>query len=352
MGSEDLVARLDAFDIPKKAYRAVPVRSGYIHKSFIILVDDTPLYVLQQFNTQVFKDPGSVYENFKTISPFLHSPDYSHYPWILTKNGSAFYHEKGDAWRLIGYVGQSTTLEKISTDSQAFACGYVLGMFHQLLADVSVKGLKVPMPNFHDLSFRWQELELAMQEGIPERLKKIQPIWDEITDLHRYLSIRPDPKRMRICHNDTKLSNILFHKVTYEALCLVDLDTVMPGYFHYDFGDMARTILGTRTEDDPTRTSTEINFMNLDAMLKGIKASGLVLEKEELEALPYGLALMPFLHSIRALGDYLQGDRYYRVTHPEQNWHRAIQLLTFAKKAQEKTPEIRGRINSIHATTI
>ena len=352
MGSEDLVARLDAFDIPKKAYRAVPVRSGYIHKSFIILVDDTPLYVLQQFNTQVFKDPGSVYENFKTISPFLHSPDYSHYPWILTKNGSAFYHEKGDAWRLIGYVGQSTTLEKIENESQAYECGRILGTFHQLLTHAPDESIAISMPNFHDLSIRWQELELAMQTGIPDRISKIQSKWDEIKKLYDTLLSIPEQLPLRVCHNDTKLSNVLFHAETHKGLCLVDLDTVMPGYFHYDFGDMARTVIGTRIEDDPTIAETAIKFSYLDAMLSGIKTSGLVLKKEEIRALPYGLVLMPFLHSIRALSDYVQGDLYYRVTHPDQNWQRAMQLLAFAQEAWAEIPEIKKRIHSIFRAAI
>lgn len=352
MESKDLVSRLDVFAIPKKAYRSVPIQSGYIHKSYFILLEDTPVYVLQQFNTSIFTDPDSVYENFRTISPYLNAPGYSYYPWFPTYDGSAFYHEDGHAWRLIGFVGQSITLKKIENEAQAFACGHVLGMFHQLLEEVDVTSLKVPIPYFHDLTYRWQELESAMQKGIPDRLTKIQPLWDEIQGLYHTLSEQDHPIRIRACHNDTKLSNVLFHKETHKGLCLVDLDTVMPGYFHDDFGDMARTVIGSKTEDDPSITSTAINFKYLDAMLRGIKASGLVLEKDELQALPFGLVIMPFIHSIRAMSDYLQGDRYYKVTHPDQNLHRAMQLLAFAQVAREKTAEIRERINTVYGAAI
>jgi Ser/Thr protein kinase RdoA (MazF antagonist) len=145
---------------------------------------------------------------------------------------------------------------------------------------------------------------------------------------------------LRICHNDTKLSNFLFEQTTGRGLCLIDLDTLMPGYLLYDFGDAANDLI--RREGGIARGPVDIDLSMLEAFLQGIKGSGLEIRRQELEWLPHGVVLMPLLHGIRALADYLVGDRYYRVAYPEQNLDRAGSLLWFAESTNKRLPEIAG----------
>ena len=348
MEMKELIARLQSFEIPNNAYRCEPISEGYIHASYIIFTGTKPCYVLQKFNTKVFPDPECVYQNFQFASPFLRSTDYTHFDWILTKQGEAFSEDqKKDLWRLLSFVPNSQNLESIESDSQSYQSGFILGTFHRLLSQAKPISLKEPIKNFHNLTFRLDEFEKAKKTGRSERIKKIQPLLADITILSDFLSNKPKANPVRVCHNDTKLSNILFDKDSQEGLCLVDLDTVGPGFFYYDFGDMARTIIGTKSEDDFTEAKPELNLAFLDAMLNGIKDSKLVLGKEETKGLAYGLVLLSFLHGIRALTDYMYGDIYYKVSYPEQNWDRANQLLNFSKLAYDNLKSITQTVNNV-----
>ncbi|MBT8235176.1 MAG: aminoglycoside phosphotransferase family protein, partial [Bacteroidia bacterium] len=341
-------ALLTSFDIPVDTYQCEPISSGYIHASYIISTGTKPSYVLQKFNIGVFPDPESVYRNFQFASPFLRSTDYTHFDWILTQQGEPFLEDQNkNLWRLLSFVPNSQNLESIESDSQAYQSGLILGTFHRLLSQAKPNSLKEPIEKFHDLKFRLDEFENAKKTGQSERIKKVQPLLADIAILSDFLSNKPKANPVRVCHNDTKLSNIMFDKDSQEGLCLVDLDTVGPGFFYYDFGDMARTLIGTKSEDDFTEVEPELNLTYLNAMLNGIKASKLVLGKEEIKGLAYGLVLLPFLHGIRALTDYMYGDIYYKVSYPEQNWDRANQLLNFSKLGYDNLKSIIQIVNNV-----
>lgn len=348
MEIKELITLLQAFDIPENTYQCEPISSGYIHSSYRITAGTKPVYVLQMFNTRVFSNPEYVYQNFQFTSPFLNASDYSHFDWILTKKGEPFFEDQeNNLWRLLSFVPKSQDLESIESEAQAFECGRILGTFHRLLSDAIPTSLKEPIEKFHNLTFRLNEFEEAKKTGQFERIKKIQPLLANITILSDFLSKRPTANPVRVCHNDTKLSNVLFDRNSQEGLCLVDLDTVGPGYFYYDFGDMARTIIGTKSEADFSKVKPELNLNYLDAMLCGMKASKLVLSNQEIKALAYGLVLLPFLHGIRALTDYMYADIYYKVSYPEQNWDRADQLLNFSKLVHGNLKSITQTVNTV-----
>lgn len=350
---EEHSSLLSSFDIPEKSYSCEPISSGYIHATYGVASGDTSFYILQKFNATVFPEPKTVYHNFQSVSAYLRSADYAHYNWIQTKKGTAFLEDqKKNIWRLLSFVPNSQNLEAIKLDSQAFECGLVLGTFHRLLNTADPGSFKEPIKDFHDLAFRLDEFENAVKTGVSERVQKMQALMDEINLLSAYLSKKPTSIPIRVCHNDTKLSNVLFDNNSQKGLCLVDLDTVGPGFFYYDFGDMARSVIGTKSEDDFSGAKTELNLSILDSMLRGIKTSKVVLSKEEIDSLSYGLVLLPFLHGIRALTDYVQGDKYYQMSFPDENLKRAINLIDFSKLAFEKSDMIKDQIGKVDLTTI
>ena len=352
METNRIVSLLTHFSIPDREYSYESSSSGFIHTSYFISTAGEPQYVLQKFNTTIFQDPQAVYFNFKQITPYLTSPSYEHFEWILTKDQLAYYKDgEGQLWRLLSYVSDSVELRAIHTPKEAFECGKLLGRFHKQLESADPHKLQVPIPGFHDVHLRWKDLEHAIQTGIPQRIKAIRAKMKKFDWLREYVMQKPVDLRLRVCHNDTKLSNILFHKDTNTGLCFVDLDTLMPGYLFHDFGDLARTVLAPHAEDTDKIHPQVINEELLIALLNGIRDSGLPIQEKEVASLTYGLITLPFLHGIRALTDYLLGDQYYSVSHPEQNRNRALNLLGFAQSCFLKKEELDLQIHEILSTS-
>lgn len=332
METNSVDSLLSHFSIPEKEYESKPSSSGFIHSSTIISVVDVPCYVLQKFNTTIFRDTKAVFANFNYVSNYLTSPAYRHFDWIPTRDQHPYYKDaNGNLWRLLGFVPDSMELKQIRSTQEAYSCGKLLGLFHKQLDPADANSLAISIPAFHDLEGRWKEFENALESGIPKRIDIIKSEIEELALLREYCLHVPKDLPLRVCHNDTKLSNILFDSDSREALCFVDLDTLMPGYFYYDFGDLARTVVAPYSEDAEQIREQELNTAFLLALLEGLKASELQLQEKEISSLTYGLINMPFLHGIRALTDYVLGDRYYSVAHPEQNRYRALNLLGFAQ---------------------
>lgn len=341
MEQKVILSLLPHFSILEKTYSVREIPSGYIHSSYILLNKGSATYILQQFNTQIFEDPQAVYHNFKEVSTHLTAFPYRHYDWKLTKDNAPFFTDhEGQLWRLLAFVPDSTEIKQVTSEREALTCGKLLGLFHRQLAPANVDAFRIPIPNFHDLPSRWLAFEAALQSGITKRKQKVKFVLDELYELRDFVRKAPEGIPLRVCHNDTKLSNILFHKDTHEGLCFVDLDTLMPGYFYHDFGDMARNIVVQHSENHDRVVEPEFNEKFYKATIAGIKSSGLVLMETEIQSLSYGLVLMPFLHSIRAFTDYLLGDLYYKVAHAEQNLNRGKNLLLFSKSSLERKNQL------------
>jgi Ser/Thr protein kinase RdoA (MazF antagonist) len=151
---------------------------------------------------------------------------------------------------------------------------------------------------------------------------------------------------LRVCHNDTKLNNILFSKKDHTALCLIDLDTLMKGYFYYDFGDALRTIANSAPEDEKSLEKISFDRHLFDSFVDGLASVGPFLEQKELGTLPYGVVFMPFLHGLRALTDYLNDNVYYKVTYENQNLDRCLSLFDFTQKALDEVAYMGKVINA------
>jgi len=325
------------------------VSHGYINDTYRVTVLGSPVYILQKINTSVFPQARQVMENLVLMLPFLQGPSYTALKLEHTLEGTPWLEtESGEVWRLFRYIENSGTLE--STDSPAVSreAGRILGCFHQLVCAAPVEKLLTPLPRFHDLSWRAQELEQAISRGVADRAEEAGTELDLSQDLIafcRKIPILEFP--IRICHNDTKLSNFLFDLATEKGLCLIDLDTLMPGHLLYDFGDAARTLVNPLPESYPTRERVQVDLNMFEAYVRGWQESGFKIEGKEARWLPYGVVLMPTLHGIRALADHLLGDKHYRTAYPGQNLVRAKNLLGFADKARGALAEMEGILSKI-----
>ena len=286
-------------------------------------------------------------------------------------------------WRMLTYIDQSTAHNTTDEPEVAYEAGRIIGKFHQLLAHADAKDFVDTIPRFHDLKLREAQFKsaLAAAEAIgksegdnkkasgnnegnwsDEKTKdgKIIAKTAEADDKGTKSSENKNSQRLakaagaisfaedtlrllnqidfsglpvRICHNDTKLNNILFSKGSGKALCLIDLDTLMKGHFIYDFGDAVRTIANTAPEDEQDHSKITFENRLFEAFVDGLSTNKAIFSSNEIDTMAWGAVLMPFLHGIRALTDYLNGDIYYKVTYENQNLDRCLSLFDFTEKA-------------------
>ncbi len=340
---------LEHFVIERKHYQVIPIVQGYINHTFKIVDKANPIYLLQHLNRNVFQDIEGLMQNLEAILPFLNQKGYASIDLMPTKARTALYRDTdGEYWRLMTFIPASISYNTTIDLKVAYESGRILGIFHRLLKDIPQTALVETIPGFHDLDKRMAEFITAKKNASQDRLEKAKK-WILFAETTLSVMGTDHPKELpfRICHNDTKLNNFLFSKQTGKALCLIDLDTVMPGYFHFDFGDAIRTLVNPSREDERDLNKISFDLKMADAFLQGLKESELKLTTAEKKALPYGAVLMPFLHGLRALTDYLNNDIYYQVRYPEQNLHRSSSLFTVAQKTLDHKEELANSVSSI-----
>jgi len=346
METELLKKIVDGFGIPFQDVRFKPVNQGYLNDTFLVLKSEKPLYILQRINHKVFKNVALLMLNIELALDKLQADDYSSITLLKTKEGRSFLKQKGNYWRLMTFIDGSITYNTTTKTKTAFEAGRIIGRFHVLLQEESVHDFGESIPNFNDLHFRLTEFHQALENTSHLRMetarKEINFAKETLFKFDGfYLANLP----FRICHNDTKLNNILFNNRN-EALCLIDLDTIMKGYFHYDYGDAVRTIVNTASEDEIDLSKVEFNTTLFEAFINGLSHNTDFLSREEKDYLPIATALVPFIHGLRALTDYLIGNIYYKVNYANQTLNRSISIFHFTRLALSNQNYIKGIINS------
>ncbi len=331
---EYLESLLTNFKIPKKKYKFVPISNGLINDTYLVSDEEIPLYILQKINTDVFPNTEALFKNLDLVLPKLDAPDYQKVELIAT-NCDMNYHqsESEGVWRLMTYVLDSQVFNTSSDKEIAFEAGRIIGLFHHLLLDFDANTLEDTLPDFHNFKLRYNQFLEALKKAQPEKIRESQDSIEFVTENSAlFLDLAFENLPVRVCHNDTKLNNILFSKQN-KALCLIDLDTIMKGTFLYDFGDAARTVVNTAREDEIDIKKINFTPKLFEALVSGLATHDQYLTAKEKELLPLSVALMPFLHGVRALTDFLENNKYYKVKYPNQNLDRANSLFTFSKKA-------------------
>ncbi len=331
---ENLIDILKKFQIPNKKYEFDVIPNGFINDTFLVSSNEEALFVLQRINTDVFSNINALIHNIDLVLPLLKSHDYKEITLIKSKTGSSFVKsEENKVWRLMNFVKNSVVFNTSKDPKIAFEAGRIIGLFHELTINFDVEKLEITLPEFHDVDFRYGQFKVALSVARSNKIEQAKEAIRFVNDnISMLLEIQIDSLPKRTCHNDTKLNNILFSR-TNEALCLIDLDTIMKGTFLYDFGDAVRTIVNTAKEDEKDLSKINFNLELFEAFINGLALHGNILSKEEKKLLPFGVVLMPFLHGIRALTDFLENNKYYKVNYETQNLDRSISLFTFAKFA-------------------
>ncbi|WP_088340362.1 phosphotransferase enzyme family protein [Robiginitalea sediminis] len=321
-----------------------PLEGGLINQTFKVWEDGQPAYILQRLNSEVFPQPEAMMDNMKVVLPHLKGPGYATVELMQTSGGNSWVSDPElGFWRVFSYIPGTRTYPNSSDPAIAREAGRILGQFHLLLRDVPVEHLSTPLPGFHDLEKRFRELVEAEGQAAPDR-KREASAWLELatslTQACRDIPLKDFP--LRICHNDPVMKNILFREDRPEALCLIDLDTLMPGVLLWDFGDAVRSVVTVYPEDYRGEDPIVPDLEAYAAFTRGFMESGVEITPSEQLWLHWGLVLMPLLHGIRALADFLAGDVYYQITYREQNLVRARNLLSLAEASKARIKELRN----------
>lgn len=342
------------FDASTEIESYQELASGHINDTYLIETTNNK-YVLQRINQGVFKDVPGLINNKVGISKHIQQK-LSHLPkserdrkvltFVPTKNGAPFYYGKsGGYWNLMVYINESITFETVSNEEVAYEGGKLIGNFLNLTSDFDASQLIEVIPKFHDMSFRFSQFEDSLQVASKDRLAQAKSYIDLVWTLKEEMHILQNLKesgdiKVRVTHNDTKISNILFDK-NNKGLCVIDTDTVMPGIVHYDFGDAIRTICNTAAEDEKNLELVNFNVAYYKAYVKGfLKEMSSSLSPIELKHLPLGAKSMIFIMALRFLTDFLNGDTYYKTTYAEHNLDRAKNQFKLIASLSEQYEEM------------
>lgn len=342
------------FHGPRQVRDIQPLGRGHINDTYLVAYHDGPDHVLQRLNTYVFPRPEWVSDNIVRVTQHLRSK-VSHLPrpecrclQVVASHQGPFLHydEQGHCWRMYQRVQPVTSFDQLQTAQQAYYVGRSFGEFQAQLVDLPGPRLHETIGDFHHTPKRLARL-LQVAEGDPLRRRKTAQ-W-EVDFAHQRQSrvehliqrhLRGEIPE-RITHNDTKLNNLLFDEHGLEPLCVVDLDTVMPGLIHYDFGDMVRTGCATAEEDEADLEVVDFDRQFFAGMARGyLEAGQSFLSLAEIEELAFSSILLTLEVGIRFLTDYLEGDVYFKVHHPEHNLQRARSQFALVRRLEAAEAEL------------
>ena len=330
------------------------LNSGHINDTFLVQATGDKKYILQRINHTIFKDVPGLVNNKVLISNHIKSK-YANLSeveltqkvlsFVKTKSTNLYYHkENGDFWNVMVFIEDSITYEIVVDEEVAYEGGKLLGAFLNVTSDFDSSQLIDVIPNFHDMSFRFKQYITSVQSASKERLENADKYKKILSDLKTEMHILQSLKEakeipVRVTHNDTKISNLLFDKYN-KGICMIDTDTVMPGIIHYDFGDAIRTICNTAAEDEKDLSKVEFNLEYYKAYETGfLEKTKDALSPVSLKYLPLAAKTMIFIMGLRFLTDYFNNDIYYKTNYPEHNLDRArnqFKLLeSFSKKIEK-----------------
>ncbi len=340
---------------------AAPFGSGHINSTFLVNMKradgSTVDYVLQRINKNVFKRPDQLMENYVSVTRFVRSkveemggdPMREVINVIPTVDGENYtVDSEGEYWRLLVYVTDSLSYDKVERPEQFYESAVAFGNFQYMLREYPAETLHETIVNFHNTPDRYRQLMEAVENNVAGRLSEVEAEVEfaraRFEFAHTLENAHSEGRLpLRVTHNDTKLNNILFDINTGAPLCVVDLDTIMPGYSVNDFGDSIRFGATTALEDEK-----DLSLVNFDISLYELYVKGFIegakggLTEGELEMLPIGAIMMTFECGMRFLADYLNGDTYFRVHRVGHNLDRARNQFKLVSDMESRLDEMRA----------
>jgi Phosphotransferase enzyme family len=325
----DVRAVAQHFQFEGEVREFAPYGNGHINDTYLVTCGDAGAparYILQHINAQVFRDPIAVMRNIERVTAHLDAQAQGEpgetggarrVPRLIaTREGRAWHVDgDGETWRAYRFVDGTRTYETAKSVRLAFQAARAFGRFQQQLASLPPPPLLETIPNFHHTPKRFEALKQAIDADVVHRAVSAGPEIEFALAHEAITGVLLDaglPERTT--HNDTKLNNVLFDEATDESVCVIDLDTVMPGLALYDFGDMVRTTTSAAAEDERDLNKVGMQFAMFEALVRGyLDATGTFLKKEEREFLAFSGKLITFETGIRFLADFLAGDTYFKV---------------------------------------
>jgi len=338
---------LPAFGFEENSLRVEAFGSGLINNTWKVIGPGHE-YILQRVNHAVFKEPENIANNISVIGKFLREnhPEYTFISPVASNDGNEMIYKKGQGYfRMFPFVSGSHSKDVVETPEQAYEAATQFGRFTRLLHGIDIKKLKLTIPCFHDLTLRYEQFLMALEKGNKERIKEadglIRSLVAHADIVTEYGNIVANPEfKLRVTHHDTKISNVLFDK-DGKGLCVIDLDTVMPGYFISDVGDMMRTYLSPVSEEENELERIEVRDEFYKAIVEGYYNE----MKEELTETEkkyffYAGTFMIYMQALRFLTDYLNDDIYYGAKYPRHNFMRARNQLVLLEQLLKKKDQL------------
>ena len=336
-----------------------PYGNGHINDTYCLT---EPRYILQRINTDIFKHPHELMENIENVTSFLREkikknggdPQRETLTVIKTVDGKNYYqYDENNVFRMYSFVENTKSIENSKTPEDLYEAGVGFGRFQRMLSDYPADTLHESIKDFHHTPKRVEALKLAIREDKAGRAASVeaeisfaleQAVWaDQVVK-----GIEDGSIPLRVTHNDTKINNILFDQETGKAVCVIDLDTVMPGSMLYDFGDALRMGGSTGAEDETDLSKVWFDETAFEAFAKGyLSELKDDLTETELELLPFSVKLMTYECGIRFLTDYLNGDTYFKIHREHHNLERARNQFKLVADIAGKEERLSAMIKEI-----
>lgn len=333
MTNEKYLQILSRFDIKENILSVEPFGNGHINDTLKVTTEaGTPGYVLQRINHHIFTNVEMLQNNIHTVTSHIRAKlqergeediDRKVLTFLPADDGKRYYFDGESYWRVCLMIPRSRSLEEVNPSS-SYEAGRAFGDFQSMLSDLPEGALGETIPNFHNMEFRLQQFYEAVQANAAGRADEVKDLIDEIEKRAKEMCVQEELYRegklkKRTNHCDTKVNNILFDE-DGKVLCVIDLDTVMPGFVLSDIGDFIRTGANTGAEDDEQLDRVEVNMEIFKAYTRGyMEKAKSFLTPLEIGLLPYGGRLLTYMQTVRFLTDYLNGDTYYKTHKPKHN---------------------------------
>lgn len=359
---DSALASFSKFDTAVIAEGCVPYGNGHINDTFLVTAKyesgADKRYILQAINTNVFKKPEEVMHNIELVTTYLKSQTDDKrkvLSLVYTKDGRSFFKDsEGRYWRLYDFIEDSLCLELPQSTEDFYQSAIAFGEFQKLLNSFPVEKLFETIPDFHNTPDRYKKFLNAVEKDICGRAAEVSEEIKFLVDRKDFYSVLFESNKkgllpFRVTHNDTKINNVMLDEKTRTALCVIDLDTIMPGFSVNDFGDSIRFGASTAAEDEKDLNKVQMDINLFETYAKGfVKGCGGMLSKDEIRLMPEGAKMMTIECGMRFLTDYLEGDTYFKIKHEKHNLDRCRTQLKLVYDMESKWEKMKEIVENIY----
>ncbi|HVB02540.1 MAG TPA: aminoglycoside phosphotransferase family protein [Chitinophagaceae bacterium] len=346
---------LEAYGLEGKNYHVEKFGSGHINNTVRLHHQSGGTdFVLQRINTSIFLEPGIIARNQRLAAEFLKEnfPTYFFPAPLRTSSGNDMFESGGEFWRILPYVPHSVALDQASNPRQAYEAARQFGKLTRMLSGIDLYDFRDTIPNFHNLTLRYSHFQDAIRNAREERREYAEELIDAFLKYSfiaiTFEELKTNPEfRDRLMHHDTKINNVLLDETTFGGICVIDLDTLMPGKIISDLGDMVRTYTSPVSEEEQDYAKIVIREPYYEALMKGyLSEIGEGLTETEKDLLYYAGQFIIYMQGIRFLTDFLNNDIYYPIRYPEHNFVRAKNQLTLLRQLELQENSLRRIIRN------